>query len=31
MNQNRIQHAASKKVEILREHLENHPEHSGHQ
>ncbi len=30
MNQNHKRHTASKKVEILREHLENHPEHSGH-
>ena len=30
MNQNHKRHNASKKVEILRKHLENHPEHSGH-
>ena len=30
MNQNHKRHTASKKVEILRKHLENHPEHSGH-
>ena len=30
MNQNRNQHTASKKVEILRGNLKNHPEHSGH-